>query len=191
MLVQAHESGQVLDEEQLAFLADPGVKNSQDTQTTMTNNAAFQTDDLDAFDSDCDEAPDAKAVLKANFSSYNSDVISETKSVAVQDTTLTEQKNAMIMSVFAEITNRVAKCNAKSIKNKNVQESLTAELERYKERVRIFKERQKVDLNDREKYIDSQMNDMILHKNAKFAASQKEIDTLKLSLSKHVKEMAL
>ncbi|GJW48451.1 putative reverse transcriptase domain-containing protein [Tanacetum coccineum] len=125
------------------------------------------TDDLDAFDSDCDEAPDAKAVLKANFSSYNSDVISETKSAAVQDTTSTEQKNAMIMSVFAEITNRVAKCNAKSIKNKNVQESLTAELERYKKRVRIFKERQKVDLNDREKYIDSQMNDMILHKNAK------------------------
>ncbi|GJZ84310.1 hypothetical protein Tco_0649649 [Tanacetum coccineum] len=38
---------------------------------------AVQTDDLDAFDSDCDEAPCAKAVLMANLSSYDSAVISE------------------------------------------------------------------------------------------------------------------
>ncbi|GKB84610.1 hypothetical protein Tco_0956882 [Tanacetum coccineum] len=41
--------------------------------------AAFQIDDLDAFDSDCDEAPSAKAVLMANLSSYNSDVLSEVR----------------------------------------------------------------------------------------------------------------
>ncbi|GJW69607.1 zf-CCHC domain-containing protein [Tanacetum coccineum] len=58
----------VLDEEQLAFLADPEVAESQDTQTTITHNAAFQTDDLDAIDSDCNEAPAAKAVLMANSS---------------------------------------------------------------------------------------------------------------------------
>nr|GEX68523.1 retrovirus-related Pol polyprotein from transposon TNT 1-94 [Tanacetum cinerariifolium] len=62
--------------------------------------------------------------------------------------------------VFEEITNRVAKCNAESIQNKNVNESLTAELERYKERVRMFEERKKVNLNDREKYSESQMNDI-------------------------------
>ncbi|GJR32503.1 hypothetical protein Tco_1108735 [Tanacetum coccineum] len=39
--------------------------------------AAFQTDDLDAFDSDCDDAPSAKAVLMANLSSYDSHVLSE------------------------------------------------------------------------------------------------------------------
>ncbi|GJT95597.1 putative retrotransposon protein [Tanacetum coccineum] len=43
---QAQKSGQVLDEEQLAFLADAGIANVQDTQTTITHNAAFQTDDL-------------------------------------------------------------------------------------------------------------------------------------------------
>ncbi|GJS70530.1 hypothetical protein Tco_0703371 [Tanacetum coccineum] len=77
LLVQAQEAGQMLDEEQLAFLADPGVADSQDTQTTITHNAAFQTNDLDALDSDCDEAPCAKAVLMANLSSYDSAVISE------------------------------------------------------------------------------------------------------------------
>ncbi|GJW00044.1 retrovirus-related pol polyprotein from transposon TNT 1-94 [Tanacetum coccineum] len=221
LLVQAQEAGQELDEEQLAFLADPEI------------------DDLDAFDSDCDEAPCAKAVLMANISRYDSNVISEvpileptqdnyvldncvlemyyskqptfdpasdieitsdsniisydqylkeTESAAIQNTASTEQQNGVIMSVFKEITNRVAKCNAKSIQNKNVNESLTAKLERYKERVRMFEERQKVDLNDREKYIESQMNDMILNKNAKFAAFQKEIDSLKFSLSKNVKD---
>ncbi|GJU88233.1 hypothetical protein Tco_1300656 [Tanacetum coccineum] len=38
--------------------------------------ATFQTDDLDAFDSDCDDAPSAKAVLMANLSFYDSDVLS-------------------------------------------------------------------------------------------------------------------
>ncbi|GJX03780.1 hypothetical protein Tco_0189696 [Tanacetum coccineum] len=55
LLVQAHEAGQVLDEEQLAFLVDPGVAESKDTQTTIIHNAVFQTDDLDAFDSECDD----------------------------------------------------------------------------------------------------------------------------------------
>ncbi|GJS84600.1 hypothetical protein Tco_0751141 [Tanacetum coccineum] len=139
-----------------------------------------QTNDLDAFDLDCDEAPGAKAVVMANLSSYNSDVISENKSAAVQDTTLTEQQNAVIMSVFDDITNTVSKCNVESIKNKNVNKYLIAELERYKERVRMFEERQKEDLNNREKLIDSQMNDMILNINAKFAAFQKRLTNLNL-----------
>ncbi|GKC96105.1 hypothetical protein Tco_1161547, partial [Tanacetum coccineum] len=43
----------------------------------MLINAAFLTDDLDAFDSDYDEAPSARAVLMANLSNYDSDVILE------------------------------------------------------------------------------------------------------------------
>ncbi|GKE39987.1 hypothetical protein Tco_1463392, partial [Tanacetum coccineum] len=38
---------------------------------------AFQTDDLDAYDSDCDDISLAKAVLMANLSSCDSDVLSE------------------------------------------------------------------------------------------------------------------
>nr|GEY90369.1 hypothetical protein [Tanacetum cinerariifolium] len=77
LLVQTQESGQVLDEEQLAFLVDYGIADVQDSQTTITHNAAFQTDDLDAYDSDCDDISSAKVVLMANLLSYNSDVLSE------------------------------------------------------------------------------------------------------------------
>nr|GEU61728.1 hypothetical protein [Tanacetum cinerariifolium] len=41
MLADAQEAGQILDEEQLAFLADPGVLDSQAVQTIIPNNAAF------------------------------------------------------------------------------------------------------------------------------------------------------
>ncbi|GJS79776.1 hypothetical protein Tco_0729657 [Tanacetum coccineum] len=77
LMVQAHKSGQVLDEEQLAFLVDLGIPDGQAIQTTIPQNAAFQTDDLDAYDSDCDDISSAKAVLMANLSSYGLDVLSE------------------------------------------------------------------------------------------------------------------
>ncbi|GKA08631.1 hypothetical protein Tco_0687962 [Tanacetum coccineum] len=39
--------------------------------------SAYQADDLDAYDSDCDEISTTKAVLMANLSSYGSDVLSK------------------------------------------------------------------------------------------------------------------
>ncbi|GJX00707.1 hypothetical protein Tco_0184620 [Tanacetum coccineum] len=125
---RAQGSGQELDEEQLVFLADPGVA-------------------------------DAKAVLMANLSSYNSDVLSE-------------------------MSNHVINWDKVNQETKNVNESLTAELERYKERVKTFEQRLNIDLSSREKFIDSQMDDMIWNSNA----LKKEIDSLKQTLSKHVKE---
>ncbi|GJX07637.1 hypothetical protein Tco_0195569 [Tanacetum coccineum] len=76
LIAQDLESMVILDEEQLEFLADPGdrVKSGPNTQTLPTT-AIFKTDDLDAFDSDCDEAPSTRAVLMAKLSSYDSDVL--------------------------------------------------------------------------------------------------------------------
>nr|GFC45391.1 hypothetical protein [Tanacetum cinerariifolium] len=48
LLVQAQASGQVLQEEELDFLADPGMVESSTNQTVVTTNAAYQADDLDA-----------------------------------------------------------------------------------------------------------------------------------------------
>ncbi|GKD13359.1 retrovirus-related pol polyprotein from transposon TNT 1-94 [Tanacetum coccineum] len=49
MLAEAQEAGQILDEEQLVFLLDPCILDGP-AQTTISNNAAFQTEDLDAYD---------------------------------------------------------------------------------------------------------------------------------------------
>ncbi|GJW18216.1 hypothetical protein Tco_0025652 [Tanacetum coccineum] len=77
LLVQAQENGQILHEEELEFLADPGIAESQATQTVITYNAAYQADDLDASDSDCDELNTAKVALMANLSHYGSDALGE------------------------------------------------------------------------------------------------------------------
>nr|GEW07120.1 putative ribonuclease H-like domain-containing protein [Tanacetum cinerariifolium] len=77
LLVQAQENGQILYEEELAFLADPGIPEGQATQTVITHNVAYQADDLDAYDSDCDELNTAKVALMANLSHYGSDALTE------------------------------------------------------------------------------------------------------------------
>nr|GEY92311.1 integrase, catalytic region, zinc finger, CCHC-type, peptidase aspartic, catalytic [Tanacetum cinerariifolium] len=70
LLVRAQASGQILHEEELTFLADPGIPEGQATQTVITHNVAYQADDLDAYDSDCDELNIAKVALMANLSHY-------------------------------------------------------------------------------------------------------------------------
>nr|GFB66090.1 hypothetical protein [Tanacetum cinerariifolium] len=77
ILVQAQANGQVLQEEELEFLGDPGTTESSSTQIVVTNNAAYQADDLNAYDSDCDEINSAKIALMANLSHYGSNNLAE------------------------------------------------------------------------------------------------------------------
>nr|GEV97811.1 hypothetical protein [Tanacetum cinerariifolium] len=63
----------VLQEEELEFLADPGTAESSSNQNVIKTNAAYQADDLDAYDSDCDEINSTKIALMENLSYYGSD----------------------------------------------------------------------------------------------------------------------
>ncbi|GKD99111.1 reverse transcriptase domain-containing protein, partial [Tanacetum coccineum] len=96
LLVEAQENGKVLNEEELKFLSDPGIAEGLVTQSVITHNAAYQADDLDAYDSDCDEISTAKAVLIANFSSYGSDVLSE---VPISDNTNNDMLNQSVQEI--------------------------------------------------------------------------------------------
>nr|GEU68042.1 hypothetical protein [Tanacetum cinerariifolium] len=235
LLVEAQGSGKVLNEEELAFLADLGVAEGPVTQTVITHNAAYQADYLDAYDYECDNISTAKAVLMANLSSYGSDVLSEvphsknthndmlnqsvqemtyseqthlvnypeseitsdsniipysqylleTQNEAVQDTNSSAQQDAMILSMFEQLSNQVTNCKKVNKYNLIANESLSAELERYKERVKLLEERQNVNLSTREKLI---MDDIIRDRNAQFANFEKEINSLKETLSEQLKE---
>nr|GEU51242.1 retrovirus-related Pol polyprotein from transposon TNT 1-94 [Tanacetum cinerariifolium] len=77
LLEQAQANGQILHEDELAFLADPGIAEAQTTQNVITHNADYQVDDLDAYDSDCDEINTAKVALMENLSHYGSDDLAE------------------------------------------------------------------------------------------------------------------
>ncbi|GKF03448.1 transposase, MuDR, MULE transposase domain protein, partial [Tanacetum coccineum] len=77
LLVEAQGSGKVLNEEEFSFLVDLRVAEGPVTQSVITHNAAYQADDLVAFDSDYDKISTTQAVLMASLSSYGSDVLSE------------------------------------------------------------------------------------------------------------------
>ncbi|GJZ23838.1 hypothetical protein Tco_0561297 [Tanacetum coccineum] len=179
--VEAQGNGKVLNEEELEFLADPGIAEGPVTQSVITHNAAYQADDLDAYDFNCDDISVAKAVLMANLSSYGSDVLSE-------DTNSSAQQDALILSVIEQLSNQVTNCNKVNNDNLIANESLSAELERYKERVKLLEERQNVDLGTRKKLI---IDDIIREKNAQFVDFEKEINYLKQTLSEQSKEKEL
>ncbi|GJY89543.1 hypothetical protein Tco_0504739 [Tanacetum coccineum] len=160
------------------MLHDPGIAEGPVTQSVTTHNAGYQADDLDAYDSDCDEISTSKAVLMANLSSYGSDVLSE-------DTNSSAQQDALILSVFEQLSNQVTNYNKVNNDNLIANESLSAELERYKERVKLLEERQNMDLGTQEKLI---IDDIIQEKYAQFADFEKEINCLKQTLSEQSKE---
>nr|GEV60570.1 hypothetical protein [Tanacetum cinerariifolium] len=122
LLVQAQANGQVLQEEELEILADPGTPesssnqivvtnnaayqandldvydsdcdeiNSASNQIVVTNNAAYQADDLDAYDSDCDEINSAKIALMENLSHYGSDNLVEVNNPEIKANSLNHQE---------------------------------------------------------------------------------------------------
>ncbi|GJZ41899.1 hypothetical protein Tco_0588785 [Tanacetum coccineum] len=68
--------GNALSQSDQGMLHDPGIPTDQ-AQTIIPHNAAFQTKDLNTYDSDCDDLSTAQVILMANISNYGSDVISE------------------------------------------------------------------------------------------------------------------
>ncbi|GJW34152.1 integrase, catalytic region, zinc finger, CCHC-type containing protein [Tanacetum coccineum] len=225
LLVQAQAHGQILNEEELAFLADPDIPEGQGTQTVITHNAAYQADDLDAYDSDCDELNSAKVALMANLSHYGSDALAEvhnhdnmnnnavnqavqvmsssqqsnvvnhseteitsdsniipysqyvieSQQATVQNSNSSAQQDDLILSVIEQLKTQVANCTKINLENKSVNDTLTAELERYKEQVKVLKEGQDVDLRSKD--------------NVSYTCAQSvEIDLLKQTLLEHLKE---
>ncbi|GJX75466.1 retrovirus-related pol polyprotein from transposon TNT 1-94 [Tanacetum coccineum] len=199
LLLQAQANGQILHEEELAFLADPGITKGQATQTIITHNVVYQADDLDAYDSDCDKFNTAKVAIMANLSHYGSDALAEVYNpdnvdnnminqgvqvmpsseqsnvVGVQNSNSSAQQDALILSVIEQLKTQVINYTKINLDNKSVNDTLSAELERYKEQVKVLKEGQNVDLKSKDNVSDS-------------CEQSVEIDRLKQTLSEHLKE---
>nr|GEZ74185.1 hypothetical protein [Tanacetum cinerariifolium] len=147
-------NGQIQHEEELAFLVDPVIAEAQPTQTVITHNAAYQTNDLDAYDSDCDEINTAKVALMANLSHYGSDDlaehVSESQQAAVQNSNSLAQQDVGILSVIKQLKTQVVNCTKINLDNKSINDTLTAELEGYKDHVKDNKEKDKIKAKTRQ-----------------------------------------
>nr|GEV55155.1 hypothetical protein [Tanacetum cinerariifolium] len=102
LLVHAQANGQVLYEEELKFLADPGIAETQSTQYVVTNNAAYQANDLDAYDSNCDEINSTKIALMANLSHYGFDNLAELEPM-LYDGSVIQNTDAIVIRDSEEI----------------------------------------------------------------------------------------
>nr|GEX09120.1 hypothetical protein [Tanacetum cinerariifolium] len=168
----------------------------------ITNNAAYQADDLDAYDSDCNKINSAKIALMANLSHYGFDnlaevhnqdnvtnnvinqavqampifeqsnimnqseteitrdsniilysqYVSESQYAAVQNSNFPTQQDALILIVIEQLKTQVVNCTKINQDNKSVNETLTAELERHKDHVRILKEGNNTELSAEQVY---------------------------------------
>ncbi|GKA75220.1 hypothetical protein Tco_0781598 [Tanacetum coccineum] len=89
--------------------------------------------------------PENEITSDSNIIPY-SQYLLETQNAAIRDTNSCTQQDAMILSVFEQLSNQVTNCNKVNKDNLTANESLSAELERYKEWVKLLEERQNVDL---------------------------------------------
>ncbi|GJR77984.1 retrovirus-related pol polyprotein from transposon TNT 1-94 [Tanacetum coccineum] len=187
--------------------------------------AQASADDLDAYDSDCDELNTAKVALMANLSHYGSDALAkvhnydnlknnminqavqampsseqsnvinhseteitsdsniipysqyviESQQAVVQNSNSFAQQYALILSMIEQLKTQVVNYTKINLDNKSVNDAFTAELERYKEHVKVLKEGQNVDLRSNDTVSDS-------------GAQSVEINHLKQTLSEHLKE---
>ncbi|GKE67643.1 hypothetical protein Tco_1521804, partial [Tanacetum coccineum] len=180
--VQRRQSSVVAEE--LAFLADLGIAEGQATQTVITHNAAYQADDLDAYDSDYDELNTAKVALMVNLSHCGLDVLTEE---AVQNSKSFARQDALILFVIEQLKSQVINYTKINVENKSVNDTLSAELERYKEQVKVLKEGQNVDLTQlKEK--ESLMQTVTLLKNDFKKEESRNIDR-EIALEKKIKQL--
>nr|GEV06946.1 hypothetical protein [Tanacetum cinerariifolium] len=175
------------------------------TQTVITHNVSYQADDLDAYNSDCDELNIAKVALMENLSQYGLDVLAEvhtldstdnsminqgvqvtmsleqssvvnhsatkitsgsniipysqyvkeTQQAAVQNSSSSEQQDALILYVIEQLKTQVINCTKINIDNKSVNDTLTVELKRYKEQVKVLKEGKNVEIKGQDNFSKS------------------------------------
>nr|GEV35970.1 hypothetical protein [Tanacetum cinerariifolium] len=179
-------------EEELEFLADPGIVETSSTQYAVTNNAAYQDDDMDAYDSDCDELNSAKIALMANLSHYGSDNLAEVHNQDnvynnvlyqdVQETSTSEQSNILNQSeteitsdsniiLYSQYVNESQYTTVQNSSSPTLQDDLILSvIEQLKTQERILKEQNNVD-------------------KASVSYEQSlEIKKLKHTLSEHLKE---
>ncbi|GKA18566.1 hypothetical protein Tco_0698481 [Tanacetum coccineum] len=110
----------------------------------------------------------------SNIIPYSQYVI-ESQQAVVQNSNSSAQQDALILSVIEQLKTQVVNCTKINLDNKSVNDTLTAELERYKEQVKVLKEGQNVDLKSNDNVSDT-------------SAQSVEIDRLKQTLSEHLKE---
>ncbi|GJZ86560.1 hypothetical protein Tco_0658170 [Tanacetum coccineum] len=192
LMVQAQAHGQILNEEELAFLADPDIPEvallvnlshygsdalvKVHNHDNMNNNVAHQAVQVmpSSQQSNVVNHSETKITSDSNIIPYSQYVI-ESQQVTVQNSNSSAEQDDLILSVIEQLKTQVANCTKTNLENKSVNDTLTFELEIYKEQVKVLKEGQNGDLRSKDNVSNT-------------CAQSVEIDLLKQTLLEHLKE---
>ncbi|GJX17448.1 retrovirus-related pol polyprotein from transposon TNT 1-94 [Tanacetum coccineum] len=214
LLMQAQESGAVLDEEQSLFLAgeqvtnvDDDVDDSPENDLALNVDHVFEADECDAFDSDVDEGPTSQTMFMANLTSEDPssaepglhmtriihlsntipyDQYMEDNEDHVVQRDVSSVRNDALMSILDEMHEQGVQSRLANKPNMVVNDSVTSELARYKELVGEYEKRAKFELTDRERKIDEQMRIIISDRNRKETSLKSELHSAQILLSSTV-----
>ncbi|GKC40131.1 hypothetical protein Tco_1052515 [Tanacetum coccineum] len=117
---------------------------------------------------------ETKITSDSNIISY-SQYLSETQQATVHNSNSSAQQDALILSMVEQLKTQVMTCTKINLENKSVNDTLTAKLDRYKEQVKVLKEKQNVEIKNQTSFSESN------EQNA-------EIDRLKQILSEQMQE---
>ncbi|GJZ83776.1 integrase, catalytic region, zinc finger, CCHC-type containing protein [Tanacetum coccineum] len=160
LLVQAQTNGQILHEEELAFLADPRIVEVafMANLSHYGSNALTEVNNQDNMDNNM-----INQAVQAMPSFEQLSVVNHSEAEITSD------------SNIIPYSHQVINCTKINLDNKSINDTLTTKLERYKEQVKVLKEGQNVDLKSKDNVSDS-------------CEQSVEIDHLKQTLSEYLKE---
>ncbi|GJX44658.1 retrovirus-related pol polyprotein from transposon TNT 1-94, partial [Tanacetum coccineum] len=168
LLMQAQESGAVLDEEQSLFLAgeqvtnvDDDVDDSPENDLALNVDHIFEADECDAFDSDVDEGPTSQTMFMANLTSEDP-IYDEAGPSYDSNNPFEVQDHDAFVDHMDEYH--------------DARDELVGEYEK----------RAKFELTDRERKIDEQMRIIISDRNRKETSLKSELHSAQILLSSTV-----
>nr|GEU49751.1 hypothetical protein [Tanacetum cinerariifolium] len=164
---------------------DDDVDEAPVQDLALSEDCIFQADQCNAFDSDVDEAPTAQTMFMVQDHENYLDSVGEYHEVHdmqndvqpnyVVDTDTEYTSDSNIIPYDQDVKNNPEP-------NKVVNESLTAELARYKELVESYEKKARFELTEREPKIDEQIRIIITDRNIKEDSLKKEIHSVKMQL---------
>nr|GEW17407.1 hypothetical protein [Tanacetum cinerariifolium] len=178
----------------------PKIIEGQATQTVITHNAAYQADDLDACDSNCNELNTTKVALMANLSHYGSDALAEVRNPDNVDTNMINQVvQAMPSSEQSNVVNHsktkiTSDSNIIPYSQYNSMNSPEPTLSSRSTKVKVPKELPKVSMSQEKDTVISKLKERIKslswNKNTnKVKKDIEEIETINIELDHRVSKL--
>ncbi|GKC29738.1 hypothetical protein Tco_1037032, partial [Tanacetum coccineum] len=182
LLFLAGATGQCIDERM--WMSHP----IQDLALNVDN--VFQADVYDAYDSDVDEAPHGTNLFMANLHPHTP-ICKGQRSASCTKNNASTVPNDMYVMIDNDLHEPKAQSVLKVPTYTVADNSLNAELAKYKKQVKRYERRARFELTEREQKIDEQLRIVICDRNIKEENLKKELHSVKLQLASTIKHNKL